>query len=341
MQESKTKTRQSSLPDYVPTAEPTEVPRFDVDDPKGYKYLEENGYVVFKEVATEEEIKKGRSLAWDFLEGLKTGIKREDPKTYDQGWPDPFGKGIVAGDGVGQSEFLWFCRGLPKVQKIYSTIWETDSLITSFDGFCIMRPFEYNSKWKTKDGKWYHLDQNGWYKPDRICVQGLLNFYEAGLEDGGLVVVPKSHTIFSSIFKSRPKLRNTGDFIPLTFDRDFWTKDYKDANLKAIKPCAKPGDFLLWDSRTIHCNTPATKERPLPQNKGEILPPRRLVAYVCMTPSWRLNESIKSARINAYRLGLTTSHWPEDCLTPSARKNSNTTYNPVKLDENQKKLIPL
>jgi hypothetical protein len=88
-------------------------------------------------------------------------------------------------------------------------------LATSFDGFCMFRPFEYNEKWLTKTG-WFHLDQNGAIKPDKICVQGFVNYYDAGEADGGLVVVPGSHTIFQEIFRNHPQLGNSSrDFIKL------------------------------------------------------------------------------------------------------------------------------
>eukprot|EP01090_Pellita_catalonica_P001962 TRINITY_DN11658_c0_g1_i1.p1 TRINITY_DN11658_c0_g1~~TRINITY_DN11658_c0_g1_i1.p1 ORF type:complete len:342 (+),score=40.34 TRINITY_DN11658_c0_g1_i1:31-1056(+) len=326
----------------VPVAKPTIVPRFDVDDEAAYKYLDENGYVVIKDVCTEDEIKTARGKAWDYIEGLGEGlIKRDDVKSWGSSrWPDPYGKGIVAGDGVGQSEFLWYCRGIPKVKKIFQTIWNEEEVVTSFDGFCIHRPFEYNPKWKTKVGSWYHLDQNGIHKPNKLCIQGFLNLYDSDLEDGGLVVVPQSPKIFKKIFLARPHLRQRGDFIMLAHDRQLWENEAKKANLGAIKVCAKAGDFVLWDSRTIHCNSPALSERPIPTD-GSILPPRRLVAYICMTPKKRLTPSIQSARIQAYKQGNTTSHWPEECTTASVRKNRKRGYVPPQLTAEQKTLIPI
>jgi hypothetical protein len=53
-------------------------------------------------------------------------------------------------------------------------------LATSFDGFCIFRPFEYNETWTTDPGSWYHIDQDVSTKPDKICVQGFLNYYDSG-----------------------------------------------------------------------------------------------------------------------------------------------------------------
>ncbi len=149
------------------------------------------------------------------------------------------------------------------MQRIYSRVWGTEEVInptdickeekrllraspdysfqqqlaTSFDGFCLHRPFEYNKAWHTKSA-WYHLDQNGHNKPHKICVQGFVNYYDSDAvccklnlpcnsscsltsayfllqEDGGLVVVPRSHEIFNEIFKNRPELAPLPDFIRL------------------------------------------------------------------------------------------------------------------------------
>jgi len=287
------------------------------------------------------QVEEGRSLAWDFIEGLPLSrIKRDDPTTWDDKWPDPYGNGIVVHDAVGHSEFMWFNRGLRTVQTIYSTIWNDSNLATGFDGFCMHRPFEYNDKWRTQTG-WYHLDQNGAHKPDRICVQGFVNYYDAGEKDGGLVVVPGSHKIFTDIFKNRPELTACGDFIRLNkFGPDSpWQNEIAEADLGPIKVCAKAGDMVLWDSRMIHCNSPATTARVLPED-GSILPLRRLVAYVCMTPASRLTPTAIAKRHEAYFKGHTSSHWPEEIST-AGRTNKNKQYKPPVLSENQRALIPL
>ncbi len=54
------------------------------------------------------------------------------------------------------------------------------------------------------------------------------------------------------------------------------------------------------------------QERPLPTD-GSILPPRRLVAYVCMTPASRLSEWMITKRQQAFVDGHSSTHWPEDC----------------------------
>jgi hypothetical protein len=67
-----------------------ENPTFDINDEKAYTYLEgiifelqfsitflENGYVVFKNVLTENEVQEGKSLAWDFFESINRVISEE------------------------------------------------------------------------------------------------------------------------------------------------------------------------------------------------------------------------------------------------------------------------
>jgi len=295
--------------------------------------------VVFKNVADEAQIQTGKNLAWDYLENLGGGISRNDVETWNSPkWPNPFGNGIVPSGGVGQCELLWFARGLPKVQQIYAGIWGTPDLITSFDGFCFHRPYEYNTSWKTKTN-WYHLDQNGHFKPGKLCVQGFLNFYPSGPDDGGLLVIPKSHTIFNQIFKDRPSFRKRDDFIVLSSDHQLWSRDLPHAGLSPIKICCQPGDFVLWDSRTIHANGPANTSRPFPESG--ILDPRRLVTYVCMTPLSRLTPEVAQRRIECYQQGFTTNHWPEESLVPASRKDHGLVYNPIPLTREQKKLIPM
>ena len=73
----------------------------------------------------------------------------------------------------------------------------------------------------------------------------------------------------------------------------------------------KAGDLVLWDSRTMHCNTPAI-EPPSAANgysESELL---RAVVYVCMTPRRFASASTLSQRRRAALVGLGTTHWPHE-----------------------------
>jgi len=101
--------------------------------------------------------------------------------------------------GIGQSEFLWYIRGKVNIIKIYANLWKSEELLTSFDGCGAFRPPEVDIKYRTIGG-WYHVDQNGYLKKGKNCVQGLLNLLPSNTYDGGIVVLPKTHQIFNEKF---------------------------------------------------------------------------------------------------------------------------------------------
>jgi len=182
---------------------------------------------------------------------------------------------------------------------------------------------------------WFHLDQNGNIKPGKQCVQGFLNLYDSGPDDGGLVVVPNSNNLFDSWFgKGGIISKKKGDFVPLSSlpMQEHWGK----GNLP-IKICLQPGDFVMWDSRTSHCNHPA---KVTPENYPKRL--RRLVAYVCMTPASRAKDlkDLQAKRIHAFETGATLNHWPHEYNPhPTDHSPADRRYTPVQLNDYQKQLI--
>ncbi len=52
---------------------PTDSPKFDPGDAEASKYLEANGYVVFRQVATDEEVKIAIDLFWKLIESETNG----------------------------------------------------------------------------------------------------------------------------------------------------------------------------------------------------------------------------------------------------------------------------
>ena len=71
---------------------------------------------------------------------------------------------------------------------------------------------------------------------------------------------------------------------------------------------AQAGDLILWDSRTVHCNTPAL------ENPTEAEHPTtdflRIASYVCMTPREFSDPTVVRVRERAYDNRMTTGHWP-------------------------------
>eukprot|EP00463_Aulacantha_scolymantha_P000371 TRINITY_DN1223_c0_g1_i1.p1 TRINITY_DN1223_c0_g1~~TRINITY_DN1223_c0_g1_i1.p1 ORF type:complete len:391 (+),score=105.53 TRINITY_DN1223_c0_g1_i1:145-1173(+) len=304
-------------------------PRFDFQElsqvAQAKRYLDKHGYVIAKNVLTAEEIKKAKDLFWGFVVGIPTRFpkeftneekenwaKRDNVKTWSTNWPADPKNGIFSKFGIGQSAFLWFVRSRPLVKKVFQEIWEDKDLLVSFDGCGVFRPWKYNSSWKTNGG-WYHVDQNAATKPDRESVQGLISLYDGGRSTGGLTVIDNSVKDFKGV-QSRidESLKGTWDFVPIP-------KTDEILQTPGHLVCCKAGDLLLWDSRTIHCNSPGDSFQIDENTKVEVKKTDdgpwdliRLVCYVCMTPRKKASKEILEERKCAVEKGVTTNHWPHE-----------------------------
>jgi len=141
---------------------------------------------------------------------------------------------------------------LPKVKAAFEAIWGSEELLVSFDGFNIFLPYLLNPEWLTKGG-WYHVDQNAigkGQKKGRHCVQGFVTLTEATEHTGGLVVIPGSHLQHTEMCERIEIAQAVGDYVPIPEGDPLLEQ-------QPVLVCAQPGDLILWDSRTVHCNTPA------------------------------------------------------------------------------------
>lgn len=72
--------------------------------------------------------------------------------------------GIIGQAGVGQSDFVWAARLLPRVRQAFRAIWRTDDLLVSFDGANLFLPWHRSKKATVQEktrGGWFHVDQVG------------------------------------------------------------------------------------------------------------------------------------------------------------------------------------
>ena len=210
-----------------------------------------------------------------------------------------------------------------------------DLLLPSFDGYGAFRnPFHdgADSSWRTKSN-WFHLDQH-WAgdeaHPHFHRVQGLLNFFGTSAATGSTVLVPGSHKHFeANCLEERcgpgGKTGGWSSAMPMT------ERDVAYVKKGAVQVNLRPGDYLAWDSRVVHCNQGADDavtswEEALP---GQ--PPRaltRLVAFVAMVPrllaepkkSWTCGDHEK--RANAVRSGSSSGYDP----LPKRFRNRPTKY---------------
>ena len=71
-----------------------------------------------------------------------------------------------------------------------------------------------------------------------------------------------------------------------------------------MMPECLAGDMILWDSRTIHCSSPALVRPTLPVDR--LL---RMASYVCMVQTSRADNAVIKTRTEMYQCNITGTHW--------------------------------
>jgi len=294
-----------------------QTPRFDFGDEterkQGLDFLSEHGYVIVKSVLTAAELETSKELFWDFMENLpqrmstsragrvaevwsqKLGVRRSDPRSWEKqnGWIAWRKNGIISDAGFGQSPFLWYIRSRPRVKQAFSAVWNTSDLITSFDGGNAFRPWQLQFDWMTQGG-WFHVDQNASLLPDRACVQGLVSILDTTPEVGGLTVIPGSHHHFRRIGGELQRAQRLpqGHFVEIP------DALLDSLHVEPVVLLCQAGDLCLWDSRTIHCNSPAEPAR-VAAHLRTLYSTRRVdkkeVPYPSHVAAARSEEEIKSS----------------------------------------------
>ena len=286
-------------------------PRYAPDDPELAAYLNVHGFVVVQAAADSSQVQKATGLLWEWLVEA-AGWKCHEPGTWTDSSFRAIGdptNGIVSGRGFGHSRLAWYVRTLPRVRRAFETIWKTSELIVSFDGGNIFRPYDSlaprQCSTRTRGG-WWHVDQ-GRTKRGLCAVQGFVSLTCSDERTGGLCVVPGSHHGHDELMS-----------YAATNDNDYVTVPEPAVNPAlqgAVLVACEAGDLVLWDSRTIHCNTPAilsadSAESSQKDNvKADLL---RAVVYVCMTPARWASRKVLHERRLAFAAGIGSTHWPHE-----------------------------
>lgn len=283
-----------------------EVPRLAAGSEESVAHLESEGFVVIAGALSPVQTSEALDLTWEFLEGLGTGIDRNDPDTWDDArWPVAVHGGIIPSQGIGHSAAQWFIRAVPAVKRSFAAVWDDDDLLVSFDGMALWRPTSVNPAWETnRGGSWLHIDQHPIGRPGFHCVQGLVSLLPSSPATGGNVIVPGSHKMFASIPDVYPERLAR---IDASIDHFRFPAD--DPELSAtppIMPHLEAGDLLLWDSRTVHCSSPAI-DADGDSGTGLL----RAASLVCMMPRSRSNASVIARRRQALADRTSTTNWSD------------------------------
>ncbi|CAF1458425.1 unnamed protein product, partial [Didymodactylos carnosus] len=150
-------------------------------------------------------------------------------------------------------------------------------------------------------------------KSDRCSIQGFVALTDNNEYTGGLVVVPESHKHFADL---RLVARNNST------RPNFARVRKSHALLKRFKPRlvkCQAGDLVVFDSRCIHCNTPALQsvnetEEATSVKTSQCSQLLRLVAYVCMSPTTMVPsdqlEQFRKTREEFVKNRISCTHWP-------------------------------
>ena len=283
-----------------------EVPRLAAGSAESMAHLDSQGFVVIAGALSPDETAQALDLTWDYLEALGTGIDRHDPATWDDDrWPVAVHGGIIPSQGIGHSAAQWFIRAVPDVKRSFAAVWDDDDLLVSFDGMALWRPTAVNPGWRTnRGGSWLHIDQHPVGRPGFHCVQGLVSLLPSSPSTGGNVIIPGSHKLFESIpdlYTERLGRIDSGiDHFRFPVD------DPLLASSPPIMPHIEAGDLLLWDSRTVHCSSPAIDAEGDPRT-GLL----RAASLVCMMPRSRSNASVIARRRDALASRTSTTNWSD------------------------------
>lgn len=290
-----------------------DVQRFAAGSAESIDHLDSEGFVVIAGALSADETSTALDLTWDYLEGLGTGIDRSDPATWgDDRWPVAVHGGIIPSQGIGHSAAQWFIRSVPNVKRSFAAVWDDDDLLVSFDGMAIWRPTSVDPEWRTnRGGSWLHIDQHPIGRPGFHCVQGLVSLLPSSPATGGNVMVPGSHRLFESIPE---RYTDRLARIPPSIDHfRFPVDDPQLAATPPIMPHLEAGDLLLWDSRTIHCSSPAIAEHTeadhidADDSSGLL----RAASLVCMMPRSRSNPEVIARRRQALESRTSTTNWSD------------------------------
>lgn len=272
------------------------------EDPK--PNLKKYGYCVVENILTEFECNNTINKIWDWLEGLGTGIKRNDPKTWsNEYWPFCIRAGLIQ-HTMAHEDFIWNVREHPNILYSYSQIYGTDKLLASFGSLGVYRPIETGYV-TSSTTSWIHTDQNivndldleAVYDSKEYSIQGIMNLEDSGDKDAGFFIGEGSHLLHSKLFQHNKKHPENNWYVITKDDLIFLENN----NIIFYKINAPKGSFTLFDSRAFHCGFPHQKDREIPKF--------RYTLYITLAPAQWSTEYDLEKKNEAIKSGRNTSHW--------------------------------
>ncbi|KAK4699933.1 hypothetical protein P7C70_g6324, partial [Phenoliferia sp. Uapishka_3] len=277
--------------------------------------LRRDGFAIIRGAVSPERSNEYASAALSWAESFPLGFKKEDPSTWDADHlPIHYTGGLFTGYAVAHEDFVWRARQEEKISQAFAEIWGTSKLICSFDAINISLPQgPHGRKDIVPTVRWPHQDQNP-RKTNFELVQGLLAVTESGKDDGGLIVLKGTHLLQERFFRESGGIKaeqDSGDENHYFYTEDDIKWFLAQDGVEEIKVETQAGDFVVWDSRTVHFNCAPTGHRT------------RVVIYICMAPASFASEDALKKKSDVFDKRLASTHWPHLNVIPYER------YGPV------------
>lgn len=309
-----------------------------------FKDLEENGFQVVENILESDMCDR---LVQDMKNWMVAArhpwVKADDVTTWTPSNLVYLLKRFICQQyGAGQAEWSWEVRQHPRVYDLFSRLWQEKELLVSFDAFSLGAPHELTGarlyaadsvkKQKTSNmeekvneavnkNRWDHFDQ-AQEKQGRWCIQGMAALIGIGAEDACFSVWKYSHHFFSEYCQAFPAKDKKDDGQNITKEGIAWLTRQVYCVMHGKNKCnvgtcthAKhpelirvvmpKGSIVLWDSRAAHF-----AGQPIAARKDPVW---RATVYTCFMPKRFARPEVVKRRIELFRKGVSTNHWPITC----------------------------
>jgi len=221
--------------------------------------------------------------------------------------------GIVSyGEYMTHCKALWQIRSNPNIIELMSKLYHcnADELAVSFDTFGMRYAPELlklmNIKYdELNDPLDPHIDQQ-FELEEFEHYQGIYVITDSDTnDDAGIVIYPSTHKLHGLKLQELLNTRKHADFI--RYPKHFFELFPKSLGIKLN---VKAGDFILWDSRTLHASISIDELRHreyTSYNMYDIFKLNRIVSYLCYTKR-DLIKHIDIPISDIYKNGYATNH---------------------------------
>ena len=278
-------------------------------------------------------------------------ISRDDASTWNL-YNFSATKGmLVQHHKIAHLQSAWDTRQTPEIAEVFRILWQSEELLTSFDGIGISFPPEYSNRgWDQTTLP--HTDQS--YVPRPFVPFSLSDHSEPWIYDTGengfqsvqswftplivrpgdatLVFLESSHVHHARFGKERG-ITELGNFYELSQTE---LDVYLSYGCTSGKIACPPGSLVLWDSRTIH--------RGAKPQRGRAEPNIRFVFYICMMPRSmavdKYYRDLAEYQMRKARGGKGVGKPPENPFDKRRRlfeEQRVTTHHPIELEVFSKK----